>query len=234
MWKVGQLAKRTGVSVRTLHHYDQIGLLTPSHRTESGHRLYDRDDVARLQQIMSLRQLGLALDEIGNLLRRRGTTVQSVIAMHLGRMREQIELQRQLCTRLERIQAGLAARQDVSVDEFLNAIEEMTMYDKYFTPEQMEAIRKRGEALGPEPIKAAEAEWPKLIAEVTAEFEKGTPPTDPHVRELAKRWMALVNEFTGGDEGTRQSLSTMYKSEPGAAQKAGFDPLLFEYVRKAM
>ena len=45
MWKVGQLAKRTGISVRTLHHYDQIGLLTPSHRTESGHRLYDGDEV---------------------------------------------------------------------------------------------------------------------------------------------------------------------------------------------
>src|ERR1043165_2969683 len=70
MWKVGQLAKRTGISVRTLHPYDQIGLLTPSHRTESGHRLYDRDDVVRLQQIVMLRQLGFALEEIAAALRR--------------------------------------------------------------------------------------------------------------------------------------------------------------------
>ncbi|MEA2488332.1 MAG: hypothetical protein QOH21_124, partial [Acidobacteriota bacterium] len=57
-WKIGELAKRTGVSVRTLHHYDEIGLLTPSHRTESGHRLYGREEVIRLQQIVSLRQVG--------------------------------------------------------------------------------------------------------------------------------------------------------------------------------
>ncbi|HKO00391.1 MAG TPA: MerR family transcriptional regulator, partial [Thermoanaerobaculia bacterium] len=70
LFKVGELAKRTGMSVRTLHHYDAIGLLQPSRRSESGHRLYDRDDVARLQQIKSLRQLGFALDEIRELLDR--------------------------------------------------------------------------------------------------------------------------------------------------------------------
>lgn len=63
-WKVGELAKSTGVSVRTLHHYDHIGLLTPSDHTETGHRLYTTDDIARLQQILSLRQLGFSLEEI--------------------------------------------------------------------------------------------------------------------------------------------------------------------------
>src|SRR6266567_2674802 len=87
MWKVGQLAKRTGISVRTLHHYDQIGLLTPSHRTESGHRLYDDGDVARLQQIVSLRQLGFALDAIRDLLHRPGTSLVSVLDMHLAHLR---------------------------------------------------------------------------------------------------------------------------------------------------
>ena len=105
MWKVGQLAKRTGISVRTLHHYDQIGLLTPSHRTESGHRLYDRDDVVRLQQIVMLRQLGFALDEIGATLRRADTSLPSLIEMHLARLREQIERERRLCARLEQMSA---------------------------------------------------------------------------------------------------------------------------------
>ena len=56
--KVGDLARRTGLTVRTLHHYDEIGLLKPSLHTESGHRLYTGRDVARLQQVLSLRQLG--------------------------------------------------------------------------------------------------------------------------------------------------------------------------------
>jgi DNA-binding transcriptional MerR regulator len=56
--KVGELARRTGLTVRTLHHYDEIGLLNPSLHTEAGYRLYTAGDVARLQQVLSLRQLG--------------------------------------------------------------------------------------------------------------------------------------------------------------------------------
>lgn len=63
--KVGELAKRCGLTVRTLHHYDQIGLLRPSARSGSGYRLYGRSDIARLHQIQVLRKLGLSLAEIG-------------------------------------------------------------------------------------------------------------------------------------------------------------------------
>ena len=69
---MGELAKRTGVTVRTLHHYDEIGLLRPSRHTESGHRLYTAVDVARLQRILSLRQLGFALEEVRDCLDRPG------------------------------------------------------------------------------------------------------------------------------------------------------------------
>ena len=63
-WKVGELAKQTGLSVRTLHYYDEVGLLSPSQRTAAGHRLYTAGDIVRLQQIKSLRHLAFALEEI--------------------------------------------------------------------------------------------------------------------------------------------------------------------------
>src|SRR5688572_25988984 len=91
--KVGDLARRTGLSVRTLHHYDEIGLLSPSHRTDSGHRLYAAADVARLQQVVSLRQLGLSLEEVRDCLDRPDCSPLSVVRMHLARLREQIALQ---------------------------------------------------------------------------------------------------------------------------------------------
>src|ERR1051325_3581876 len=136
MWKVGQLAKRTGISVRTLHHYDQIGLLTPSHRTASGHRLYDRDDVVRLQQIVMLRQLGFALEEIGATLAE--ASLPRRIDLHLARLREQIERERRLMEGPERMSVWLRAEEEVSVDEFFKTIEEMTMVEKYLTEEQLE------------------------------------------------------------------------------------------------
>src|SRR6266542_337512 len=176
MWKVGQLAKRTGISVRTLHHYDRIGLLKPSHRTESEHRLYDRDDVVRLQQIVMLRQLGFALEEIGTTLQHGDAALPRLIEMHLARLRED---------------------EEVSIDEFFKTIEEMTMFEKYFTPEQLETLRKRGEAIGPQRMEEVQQEWPRLIEEVRTEMQRGTDVSSARVQALAKRWSALIEEFTG-------------------------------------
>lgn len=61
MLRVGELAARAGLTVRALHHYDSIGLLVPSARSDAGYRLYDRNDVARLHQIQALRKFGMAL-----------------------------------------------------------------------------------------------------------------------------------------------------------------------------
>ena len=63
-WKVGELASLTGLTVRTLHHYDEIGILKTSEYSSSGHRLYLEEDIIRLQQILPLKQLGISLEEI--------------------------------------------------------------------------------------------------------------------------------------------------------------------------
>jgi DNA-binding transcriptional MerR regulator len=71
--KVGELSKRTGLTIRTLHHYDEIGLLKPSLHGEAGYRLYTAADVVRLQQVLSLRQLGFSLEEVRDCGTRRAT-----------------------------------------------------------------------------------------------------------------------------------------------------------------
>jgi DNA-binding transcriptional MerR regulator len=211
--KVGELAKRTGVSVRTLHHYGAIGLLSPPQRTETGHRLYGDGEIVRLQQIISLRQLGFSLEEIRECLARPDYSLRRVIALHLERLREQIEALLRLCERLEALGACLRSTGDLSVDEFLQTIEEMIQMEKYYTPEQRDELRTRGAQLGEEWIRQVEAEWPTLIEQVRAERDKGTPPTDERVRQLARRWVELVNEFTGDDPGITQSLGRTWRQE---------------------
>lgn len=234
-WKVGDLARRTGLSVRTLHWYDEIGLLTPSWHTEAGHRLYTAADVVRLQQIITLRQLGFALDEVRACLESADFSPVSLIETHMARLREQIELQRRLCERLEAIAACLRAAEAVSVVDLLQTIEEMNMFEKYYTPEQLEQLKARKEQVGEERIRQVEAEWPKLQAEVQAEMEKGTDPASEAVQALARRWMALVNEFTGGDPGIAQSLKNMYQQEQTIhGMDVGAMRPMMEYINKAI
>jgi DNA-binding transcriptional MerR regulator len=237
LWKVGELAKRTGLSVRTLHHYDDIGLLSPAHRTDAGYRLYSASDVARLQQIKSLRELGFPVEEIRTLLAGSHVSPQRVIALHIQRLKEQMELQRRLCERLELIAAQLSRAEEVSADEFFHTMELMSMMDRiktYYIPEQLETLEHRRQQLGEDKIKRVEQAWPELIAQVRAEMERGTDPADERVRELARQWKMMVEAFTGGDPGIAKSLQTMYQNEPEIGRQLGYDPELFAYVGKAM
>jgi DNA-binding transcriptional MerR regulator len=214
-WKVGELARRTGLSVRALHHYDAIGLLSPSRRSESGYRLYVAEDVARLQQIKSLRQLGFSLEEIRALLAKPDISPVRVIELHLSRLEEQIGLQQRLLERLRMLALRLSAAEDISAAEFMDTIEVMTMVEnaeKYYSPEQLAELRERAKQVGSERMHAVEAEWPVLIAEVRAEMERGTDPADPHVQTLARRWRGLIEEFTGGNPEIANSLRTMKRS----------------------
>jgi len=182
--KVGELARRTGLTIRTLHHYDEIGLLKPSLHSEAGHRLYSADDVARLQPVISLRQLGFSLEEVRDCLHRQDFSPLEVIDLHLATLRERIELQHKLCERLEAVAAHLRAEGEVSVDEFLQTIEVTTMMDKHYTPEQQEYLKERAKQIGPERIRQGSEDWAELIALVRAEMEKGTDPAAPEVQDL--------------------------------------------------
>jgi DNA-binding transcriptional MerR regulator len=233
-WKVGELADATGLTVRTLHHWDEIGLLKPSRRTRSGHRLYGDADVARLQQVTSLRQLGFPLEQIRDLLDRRGLSPREVVALHLARVREQIEQQRTLCERLEKIAKTLDAAETVSAGELIRTIEATTMYDKYYTPEQREELASRAASIGEERIRQSQVDWQVLMDEVRAEMERGTDPADPRVQALAARWKALIEEFTGGNPGIAQSVGRMWQEETNiqGVDTAGARQLM-AYVQRA-
>jgi DNA-binding transcriptional MerR regulator len=232
-FKVGELAQRTGVSVRTLHHYDEIGLLSPSRRSPSGHRLYGEADVVQLLRIRSLVQLGFPLDEVRVCLQ-RDYSPERVLTLHLEKLRQQVADSQRLCQRLESLLARVRTEGDISVGEFLETIEAITMFEKYYTPEQMQKLAERRVQLGDDTIKAVEAEWPRLMAAVRAEMDKGTDPKAPAVQPLAKRWKELLAMFTGGDEGIRQSAANVYANEPRARERHGLDLALCEYIGKAL
>jgi MerR family transcriptional regulator, thiopeptide resistance regulator len=231
--KVGELAKQTGISVRTLHYYDEIGLLSPSGRTDADYRLYAEADIVRLQQIMSLRQLGFSLIEIKECLQKPDFTLHHTIQLHIARLREQIELSHKLLHRLEAIASS--SETSINIDNLIQTIEAMTMFEKYYTPEQLETLKQRRDSLGEERIHQVENEWETLIAQARAEMEKGTDPASESVQNIARRWRELIAEFTGGNPGIEQSLNTMYQQEGVETASRGMgDTALWEYMGRAI
>jgi DNA-binding transcriptional MerR regulator/uncharacterized glyoxalase superfamily protein PhnB len=128
-WKVGALAEATGLTVRTLHHYDEIGLLQPSARVAGGHRLYDADDLARLYRIIRLRQLGFPLSQVAEVLAEPEWQLAPAIDRHLAEARHRVAMASRLCARLAAMAAELAQQEHPSPQELFSTVEEMICMD---------------------------------------------------------------------------------------------------------
>lgn len=128
--KIGELADATGVTVRTLRYYEEIGLLVPSGRTDAGHRLYGAPEVERLYRIRLLRQLGLPLDGVRASLDGAGggDGLGEVITAHLHEIDARLEAENRLRARLARLVADVASG-SASTTEILDVLEDMSMLD---------------------------------------------------------------------------------------------------------
>jgi MerR family transcriptional regulator, thiopeptide resistance regulator len=232
--QIGALAKATGLTVRTLRHYDAIGLLEPDERSYSGRRSYSQENVRRLYRIVALRRLGLSLDEIVGVLD-RDTDLTEAVRQHLAHVEHGLALQQRLCRTLTRILASLELQHEPTLDQFIQAIEVMTVTEHYYTPEQLQQLENRRDELGEEGIRQGERHWAELIEAVKAEQAAGTQPVEPPMLELARRWRALIQQFTGGDEGIKRSLAAIYREQgPKAASQGTVDPELMQYVGQAL
>ncbi|HEU5434911.1 MAG TPA: MerR family transcriptional regulator [Telluria sp.] len=227
MLKVGELAKRAGLTVRTLHHYDSIGLLAPSARSEAGYRLYDRGDVARLQQIQALRKLGMDLAGIGAYLDRADVSPLAIVTRQLAVLDRQIEHAGRARAQLAALHAQLLRGETPALSTWLTTLENMTMYDKYFTKDELARLPL---ANNPD----AGADWRALVDEVGALMAAGAAADAPAVRACALRWMALLERDTAGDGALLMKLDTMHSQEPRVQAETGISPAMRGFMMDAI
>ena len=232
--KVGQLAKRTGVTVRALHHYEEMGLLSPVRRTEAGYRLYGYDEVQRLQHIVSLQQLGFSLKEIKGCLDEPAYSLERVISMHRALVEEDIRNRQQLLERLKALESHLRNQQQPSIDSLMQTLALTTMFEKYYTPEQLETLKARREAMGEEGMQQAHQGWTTLLDAFREAHASGADPGSETVQSLLQQMDEMIQAFTGGDPGIAQSLGNMYEKEGAqAASKGMMDPELSAFIAAA-
>ncbi|MGO4347628.1 MerR family transcriptional regulator [Paenibacillus sp. FSL A5-0031] len=126
-WKVGDLANLTGLTVRTLRFYDQIGLLSPSDQTESGHRLYSESNLSRLHQILSLKELGLSLEEIKLALSGGQISPLEIVNLQINQIKEQIKRQQKLLEQLRHVSKLMQGQAELTVEDFTSLLQAMKM-----------------------------------------------------------------------------------------------------------
>ncbi|MHA6531658.1 MerR family transcriptional regulator [Paenibacillus sp. BAC0078] len=147
-WKVGDLAKLTGLTVRTLRFYDQIGLFSPSGQTDSGHRLYNESDLSRLQQIVSLKEMGLSLDEVKSVLAGEQISPLEIVGLQIDRIKEQIKLQQKLLEQLQHVSKLMQWKAPLTVEDFTRLLQAMKKSHEKLVIERRMSWEHRLDLLG--------------------------------------------------------------------------------------
>ncbi len=147
-WKVGDIAKLTGLTVRTLRFYDQIGLFSPSGQTETGHRLYDESDLSRLQQLLSLKELGLSLDEIKSVLAAEQISPLEIVNLQTAKLKEQIKLQNKLLEQLQYVSKRMQETAPITVEDFTQLLQAMKKNHEKLVIARQKSLERHLDVLG--------------------------------------------------------------------------------------
>lgn len=206
--KVGELARHTGLTVRTLHHYDEIGLLAPTGRSESGYRLYSRSDVARLHGIQALQQLGLPLSEIAQVLDGAGGEPRQLLQRQMSALDQQVAQATELRERLAMLHDGLLGGNEPGMGDWLGALALMTTYGKYFRADELRRILDRW--------KGIEDEWVPLKARMRAAMDAGLAHDSMEIQPLVNQWKQLMLHWMEGDFALIERWREMFRLEPSA------------------
>lgn len=240
-YRAHEFAELAGVTVRTLHHYDHIGLLKPARRTDSGYRIYADRDFARLEQIVVLKFLGLPLNEIRELLQN-----DSVLSCTLWRQQRVLAEKRRRLDRaiaaIEEAARSLRARRKPDWSLFRKIIKEIEMQTelewtkKYYSEETQGKVEARKSLWSPELQERVSKQWADLFADIEASL--GEDPAGQKAQSLAARWKELVAGFTGGDPGIQKGLNAMYADQAnwpeGPKQNWQIRPEIQAFITKAM
>lgn len=243
-YRVGEVAELTGVSVRTLHHYDRLGLLRPE-RTPAGYRRYGERELLRLQQILTLRYLGFPLRRIGELLDRPDFDLVASLRVQERVLQERVAELSRIAAVLDDLVTSYRRDGAWNWDLVIHASEavatglaqqEDTMADLY-TPEQLQQFAELAERTPAEEMAAIQTGWATLLADVRASSE--LDPASPEAQALAERWDALMVRMTRSYEAAPGLLQAIgdnyargaYEGDSRAPQAADF--AFIERVRAA-
>lgn len=234
MYLIGQLSKNTGVTIRTLDYYDEIGLITPSSSTEGGHRLYDDDNVMRLEQIQSLKYMGFSLQQIRKILKENTSTWEQSLDQQLNMIHQKQKHLEKLERTVQAVLYSVRFEEDVKwpvifdiIQMFQQDTETDKLFDAYFEPEERQNMKNLDYQMDETDFQ----EWKEIIHTVRANLN--ADPGSDIAQQLAKRWMDKVDEMFSGNTELERKMWRAIKDHSDGIVFYPMDKEVVDFIDRA-
>jgi len=239
MFTVKQLSDLAGVTPRTLHHYDQIGLLKPSHKGDNGYRYYGEESILRLQQILFYRELGFPLEEIKKIIGRRDFEILSALETHKAELGKRIARLEGLIETVDNTISYLKGQKEMSKKQLFEAFsdEQQAEYEKEvmqkYDPATVKTSSKKWKSYTPAEKQRIADEGNAAYEAIVTAMPKGA--SSPEAQAGVELWRKHMDYFWTPNLDQLVGLAEMYNDDPRF--KANFDkidPHLAEFMREAV
>lgn len=239
MFTVNQLSKLAGVTPRTLHHYDQIGLLKPTRVGENGYRYYGDESLLRLQQILLYRELDLPLDDIKKIMTESRFDVLGALQSHKDALQKQVTRLNRLLVTVDNTIQHLKGEKPMSEKGLFEGFseEEQEKYaleaEQMYDPETVRESNRKWKAYSAAKKEAILTEGKAVYLDMIAAMPKGADA--PEVQAIVQRWRKHMDYFWTPNLDQLVPLAEGYVNDPRF--KANFDkmhPKLAEFMREAV
>ena len=235
---IREFAKLTRVTVRTLHYYDQVGLLKPSFERPNGYRVYTDADLLKLQQIVTLKFMGFSLGEIRRLLDSKGYEAVKTLKVQAGAVRDEIARLREASRAIDQVLARLEKDGRIHKQILIKIMEVIQMgedvkkgwHEKFFTEAELKEFQEVGKKYTPEMMTAYQNRWTALIEEVKAAI--GLDPASEKAQDLGRRWTALLDEVYGGQPALKAQIAKAYNAGAIPKEQNMIAPEVWDFIKK--
>lgn len=231
--RIGEFAARAGVTIPTLRYYDRIGLLQPVARSEADQRLYAESGLARLQQILTLKLIGLSLDEIKALLTNDWDGIQELLGRQQSVLQSQVQHLLAVIESIKKARAILRNSPTVDIEQFVNIIKAVTMnhqtdwFSQFISDDQQDHVAAFHNQKTLADHKRIGQAWQLLFQDIRTHMEK--VPHAPDVGQLVARWDDLMQQSAPANLGLIESLNKAYEHVSDALDAAAITPEISEW-----
>jgi DNA-binding transcriptional MerR regulator len=243
-YSVQKLAKLSGVSIRTLHYYDEVGLLKPARYGANGYRYYEEEQLLLLQQILFYRTLGLELKKIQEIVKKGDFDKLAALHSHRKVLVNDLDKTRELIQTIDNTIKHLQGQKKMKDKQFFEGLNspKQKEYEKYLiekgkhTAEELEEGRKRLSKWSKEEWEETQKVWNQLLNDYVEAIKKKAPPDSPEAEALVLRHFKYLNRF--GIEIEKEKIvenANFYLGHPDWKKVFdGHHPQLLEYMLAAM